>query len=174
MTLKNIVEKAASYAGVTLNVEEESPERALFVSCAKEVLLRVSGEMTDIRKKKSIVLSGGQIAYAQIDGNYKRAIRLTKNGEVVPFVETDSALTSEEDGEYVLTYARYVSPATLTEEIALPPKFSLSVLASGTASEYCYRKGFYKESELYDKRFVKGMEHLLSGVKTIRLKAVNV
>ena len=173
MILKDIAEKTAEKLGITVDMSVSGDEQSLLTACAKEVLLRLTGEITDVQEKKKVVAENGIIAYANVDADYKRALRLMKKGKKATFRETSAGILVEEDGEYDLTYAYFVQPTALNGTVKLPPKFSVNVLALGAAGEYCYRKGLYKECETYDDRFTSALKSLLSTTKSVTLKAVD-
>lgn len=172
MTLKSILEKTVSFLGITVDITQTGDEQTLLITCAKDLLMRLTGEMTDVRKRKEVIAENGVIPYSDVDEEYKRALRLTKGGRKKTFLETSTGLIVEEDGTYELTYAYFARPAALTQTVDLPPKFSVNVLALGTAGEYCYRKGLYKECETYDERFTSALNNLLATAKSITVKAV--
>ena len=173
MTLKDIAEKTVSFLGITLDFSQTGEEQTFVTTCVKDVLMRLTGEMVDVWKKKSVATSTGSIPFSSVDADYKRALSVSKNGKKVSFGETSAGLQVGESGTYDVTYAYFVRPATLLATIDLLPKYSVHVLALGAAGEYCYRKGLYKESETYDERFLAAVRTLEKVVKNVTLKAVN-
>ena len=172
MTLKDIAEKTVSFLGISLDFSVTGEEQTFVTNCVKDVLMRLTGEIADVYKKKNVVTADGVIPFASIDADYKRTLSVTKNGKRVFFAETAEGLRVGERGTYEVTYAYFVRPATLTSRVDLLPKYSVHVLALGAAGEYCYRKGAYKESETYDERFLAAVRTLEKTVRNVTWKAV--
>ena len=172
MTVREIAEKACDIVGLNINMSVSGDEQTFLVDCTKHVLLRLSSELTDIKKKKTITVENGIALYSDIDANYKRGIRLMKNGESVKFDETSEGLVTDKDGEYELTYAVYIKVTSAISTVNLQPKYGVMMLAEGVAGEYCHRKGMYKECEEYDRRFVTALENTEKQTKTYTVKAV--
>ena len=170
MTLKDIAEKTLAFLGVNADMDQTGDEQTFVTGCVKDALMRLTGEIVDVRTKKKVVAENGHIPYSSVDADFKRAFSLKKNGKRFSFTESADGLETEEDGEYEVAYAYFVRPATLTSVVALPPKYSVNVLALGAAGEYCYRKGMYKESEVYDDRFLTAVTALDRVAKDVTVR----
>lgn len=174
MILKNVLIKAASLVGEDVDFDASGDEQTLFIECGKDAVLRVSGEFADVRIRQKAVSTGGLIPYSALNKNVKRVIKVVTNDGKQPFIEESDGIKVGFDGEADVTYAYYAEPTGLSSEIDLPPRFGLNMLALGVAGEYCYRKGFYKEGEIYDKRFAAALANATRDAKSVTLGAVEI
>lgn len=174
MILKNVLIKAASLVGADVNFDESGDEQTLFTECGKDAILRVGAEFADVRTKQKAVSTGGMIPYSALNKSVKRVIKVVTADGKQPFTEESDGIKVGFDGEAEVTYAYFAEPIGLLSEIDLPPRFGLNMLALGVAGEYCYRKGFYKEGEIYDKRFAAALANATRDAKSVTLGAVEI
>jgi len=174
MILKNVLIKAATLVGADVDFTETGDEQTIFTECGKDAVLRVSGEFVDVKTKEKAVSVCGVIPYSALKKSVKRVIKVVYSDVKQPFVEENGGIKVGFDGEAEVTYAYYAEASGLTSEIDLPPRFGLSLLALGTAGEYCYRKGFYKEGEIYDKRCSAALDNVTRDIKSVTLGAVEL
>lgn len=161
MTLRNILEKAAVLLGITVDFDNVGEEEKLFIECGKEVLSVLTGEYTDIKTTEKVSSSDRKIYYSSLVKDVKRIIYVEYRGEKVKFKEYAKFITVPADGEYDVIYSYNLTFKKITNDIELPPRFSVNILAAGVAGEYCFRKGFYSEAEAYGKRYESALKNIL-------------
>lgn len=170
MTLRDIVKKAALLIGANLDFSVEGYDQTLFILAGKDLLMRISGELCDVRAKEKAYAVGGVIPYTALSKSVKRIISVKKEGRATPFFETSAGIEVSEDGQYEVLYAYLIENADFLTDVDLPPKFNLYVLATGTVSDYCYKKGLYAEGKMFDERFVKALKNATEDAKNLVVK----
>ena len=174
MTLKEVLKKASEFTKTELDFDVTGDEQSLMTDCGKETLLRLCGEFTDVKTAEKAVAINGKIVYSDFSRKVKRIFKVVHEEEKMPFHEERDGIKVNFDGEAEVTYSYFAAPANLNDEIDLPPKYNVTMLALGTAGEYCYRKGFYKEAETYDKRFSSAVENVTREVRSVNLRKVEI
>ena len=167
MTLRDIVSKAALMIGVIVDFSAQGEEQTLFTLAGKDLLLRVSGELADVRAKEKVYSNNGTIPYSALSKSVKRVISVKKDGVVKKFFETSAGVEVEEDGLYEVVYSYLIDNVNLASTVDLPPRFNVYVLATGTVSDYCLKKGLYAEGQLFDERFVKALKNATEDPKSL-------
>ncbi len=173
MTIKEVAKEAAAMVGVNVDFTQTGDEQTTFEKCVTDTVARISDEFCDLKTTEEIDCDDGKIPYDAFTKKVKRIIKAVKNGKKIPFCEEPDCVKVKENGTLTITYAYHAEASSLSDKVPLPPVFSLNALAAGTAGEYCFRKGYYKEAEVFDGRFAKAIERFLRGVKSVTIKAVD-
>ena len=172
MTIKDVAKKAAEMVGASVDFTQTGDEQAAFTKCALIAIARISDEFCDLKTTEEATCYDGKIAYDKFNRKVKRIVKIVRNGRKIAYFEEPDFVRVKEDGAVTVTYAYHAEASSLADDVPLPPKFSLAALAAGTAGEYCFRQGSYKEAEVFDGRFGKAIERILGDVRSVTIKAV--
>lgn len=167
MTLKDIVKKTALLIGADVDFSEEGEDQILFILAGQDLLMRISGELADLKAKQTLRAENGVIPFSAFEKSVKRVISVKKDGVSKKFFETKEGVKVKEDGEYDVLYAYLIENADFLTEIDLPRKYNLYLLATGTVSDYCYKKGLYAEGKLFDERFIRALKNATEDKKSV-------
>ncbi len=174
MNAKNVLKIASLFLNLTNEftpiIEEDEnatidtntqQEFAILLSCLNLTCLDISYDYLPILSTETILVENNKIFFQDLANEPKsiQSITLKSNGKNVKYQIFEDYIKLYANGYVDIVYS--ISPESITlqsDGILFGGRISDKCLAMGTASEYCYVKGFYEEAAMWDERFKQALQ----------------
>ena len=160
MTAKNILERAAELIGANVNFNSSGETQSAFLSCLGYVLGELSTQYERLKHEEVVTSSDGKILYSTLEKKVVHILSIKKDERKVRFTAFPTYVKVKESGELTVTYSYSQDQPTVNEVIALPPKYTVDVLALGVASEYLHRTGYEEDSLFFGNRYFTALKNI--------------
>lgn len=175
MTLSEVIKRAASIIGLELEYDYDAPSAALtkLIDCANMIYSELTLEHVPLKTKEYVDVVGGECNYSDLSKNVREILSVRYNGNKLKFTlfPTFFALAEEIDGEVEVEYLFHMGELNESDNLILPPQFTVHVIAMGVVSEFYYRSGMVDEATFYKSRYDNAITNLTRSLKSFRVPA---
>lgn len=166
MKMIDILKKAAAILCLEADGTGTSKEELKLLDCANTVYEELTTEYVPLKAREETVFSEGQAHYSDFKKEVRDVIAVYRSGERQRFQMFPEYIFAEGlNGSAEVVYVFREGKREAEDELLLPPQFSSSVVAAGTAAEYCYRSGLIDEGIFYKNRYDQSVYNLTRSVK---------
>lgn len=139
---------------------ETTDEFNILLSCLNLTISEIATDYIPVMKREKLPIIGHEISLSDFSSTPHDIYRvMLVNGKTIRYKLIDDAIRLDYDNIYVeIDYS--VIPGLVTKDTTnnlFYGKVSDKCLALGTASEYCYIKGFYEEAQMWHERFKEAL-----------------
>lgn len=167
--LKAVVELVGA-EGVTVG-DGTSRDEVMLVRCLNVILQEIAEEYVDFVRIREARISGGKIAFSELQGTVRRVKSVLVNGIKRSFTcDEDGIYLGMSDGLAKVTYVYVPDEVRFDSVLSLPKSISERALVYGTASEYCLMKEMYEECVNLNSRYVRSITACTRVRREIRVK----
>ena len=162
MTLADVIERTASIIGAEGDVTTY-PTQLLnkLKDCVCTVYAELITEHIPLKTKEKATLSGNRIYFEDLNFSVREILKISSPAGRHRFNVFDKHVEVENcPGEAEVEYLYYFVPEELTDELVLPPQYSVYIMAVGAAAEYFYRSSLLDEAMFFRNRFESGINNL--------------
>lgn len=172
MTLREVLEKVKAIIGEEIELEEQGTARDKLIDSAISIYDELVNDYVHLKAEEKVEFEDGICYFSSFTNKVKDILQIKQNGvnldyEMFPLFVRCPRFSGVADAKYI-----FIPPVpALDDTLALPPRFSLHMLACGVASEYFYRSGMVDEALYYRNRYEYSLNNSQVRLRKINLKA---
>ncbi|MBQ8178579.1 MAG: hypothetical protein IJ033_05220 [Clostridia bacterium] len=172
MNLRQIIDRAQSIIGLDESFDYDNPTETLnkLIDSAKMVYFELTSEYVPLKRKEKIMIKDGKLNYSELSENVRSVLVIRAGGAKLAFEEYPTYVeVDKHSGEVEVSYLFYPPYPNVSDELLLPPQFSLYFMALGTVAEYYYRVGMVDEALFYKTRYEHSLRNLTRNLKSVTI-----
>ncbi len=179
MKLYEVMEIALMYLGLNDEIKVQGGNRTpisnkklkILLRCANVIYGEIASDYLGLKKKETLAVIEGKIAYQSFAQRVIDVIKVLKDGEKIDFTVYPNYLEVSGQGLVDVVYHYLPEDLTLDDEIAYGTGLSPVTFAAGIAGEYSLVNNMYDEAFAFEKKFREGLRAALTSGKSRHIKA---